>query len=141
MNLSVIVQWDGVDDSLPVNYTVKWTSDERSSNSMQSHTLMNKTSYTIIGLTIDTVYTITVYAANKGCTGPEYRSSILFPTGMFHFHYNSNPPINVINFIACNKLKFNMLYSGALLITIFCLLNNYYPEHDDMYRYTLYDIK
>ena len=101
MNLSVVVQWDEVDDSLPVNYTVKWTSNERSSNSMQSHTLMNKTSYTIIGLTIDTVYTVTVTAANKVCTGPEYKSNISFHTGMFYFHYNSNPPINVINFTAC----------------------------------------
>ena len=102
MNSSVIVQWDEVDDSLPVNYTVKWTSNERSSNSMQSHTLMNKTSYTIIGLTIDTVYTITVTAANRCGIGSEYRTNISFPTGMFHFHYNCNPSINVTNFIACN---------------------------------------
>ena len=141
MNLSVIVQWDEVDDSLPINYTVKWTSDERSSNSMQSHTLMNKTLYTIIGLTIDIVYTITITAANKVCTGPEYRSNISFPTGMFYFHYNSNPPINVINFTACNKLKFNMLDSGTLLTAISCLLDNYYLAHDNMYRYTLCDIK
>ena len=136
MSLSVIVQWVEVDDSLPINYTVKWTSDGRSSNSMQSHTLMNKTSYTITGLTIDTVYTVTVNAANKCGTGPEYRTNISFPTGMFHFHYNSNPPINVINIIACNKLKFNMLDSETWLTAISCLLNNYYPMHDDMYRYT-----
>ena len=138
MNLSVVVEWVEVDDFLPINHTVKWTSDEKSSNSMQSHTLMNKTSYIITGLTLDTVYTITVTAANKGCTGPEYRTSILFPTGMFHFHYNSNPPINVINFIACNKLKFNMLDSETWLITLSCLLNQHMMTCIDTH---LYDIK
>ena len=43
---SVVVQWDEVDDSLPTNYTITWTSSD-GTNSMQSHTLIEQSSYTI----------------------------------------------------------------------------------------------
>ena len=79
MNLSVIVQWDEVDDSLLTNYTVIWTSD--GTNFVQSYTLIEQSSYTITGLTLDTVYTITVTASNICGQGPEYSTSVLFPTG------------------------------------------------------------
>ena len=84
-DLSVVVQWDAVDDFLPTNYIVTWTSD--GTNSIQSHTLIEQLSYTITGLTLDTVYNITVTAANGCGTGPEYSTSISFPTGMYHYHY------------------------------------------------------
>ena len=68
---SIVVQWDEVDDSLPTTYIVTWTS-ERDLNNVQSHTLIEQSSYTITGLALDTVYTITVTAANRCGTGPEY---------------------------------------------------------------------
>ena len=50
---------------------------------MQSYTLIEQSSYTITGLTLDRVYTIIVTASNNCGTGPEYRTSVLFPTGTY----------------------------------------------------------
>ena len=69
-----------MDDSLPTTYTVTWTS-ERDLNNVQVKTLIEQSSYTITGLTLDTVYTISVTASNKCGTGPEYSTSISFRTG------------------------------------------------------------
>ena len=74
-----------MDDSLLTTYIVTWTSN--GINSIHSHTLIEQSSYTITGLTLDTVYTITVTATNGCGTGPEYRTSILLTTGMYHYHY------------------------------------------------------
>ena len=80
MNFSVDVQWDAVDDFLSTNYTVSWASDKITH--VQSHTLIEQSSYIITGLTLDTVYTISVTAANRCGTGPEYSTSVSFPTGI-----------------------------------------------------------
>ena len=79
MDLSVVVQWDAVNNSLPTNYTVTWASDE--TTLAKSSTLLKGSSYTITGLTLDTVYAISVTANNRCGTGPEYRTSVSFPTG------------------------------------------------------------
>ena len=79
-SLSIIVQWNELDDSFPTNHTVTWSSDE--TNSTLSHTLIEQSSYTITGLILDTVYTITVTASNRCGQGPEYITSALIPTGM-----------------------------------------------------------
>ena len=71
---SIVVQWDEVDDSLPTTYVVTWTSER--DHTGQSPGLVDITSYNITGLTLDTVYTITVIAHNKCGTGPEYKTSI-----------------------------------------------------------------
>ena len=76
---SVVVQWDEVDDV--TNYTVTWTSE---ATPLQSATLIEQSSYTITELTLDTVYNISVAAANNHCTGPEYRTSIIFSAGTYH---------------------------------------------------------
>ena len=67
-----------MDGSLATNYTVTWTSETDPTQSMA--TTMG-TSYTITGLTLDTVYTITVAAVNMCGSGPEFSTSISFPTG------------------------------------------------------------
>ena len=69
-----------MDDSLNTTYIVTWTDE---TNSMQSHTLIEQSSYTITGLTLDKVYNITVTAINRCGTGPEYRTSVSFPTGTY----------------------------------------------------------
>ena len=75
--LSIVVQWDAVDDSLPTTYTVTWTSSER--DGIQVATLIEQTSYTITAITVSAVYTITVTAANVYCgSGPEFSTTILF---------------------------------------------------------------
>ena len=76
---SIVVQWDEVDDSLPTTYIVTWTS-ERDLNNVQVKALEEQSSYTITGLTLDTVYTITVTAQNKCGTGPEYSTSVSLTT-------------------------------------------------------------
>ena len=80
MDLSVVVQWDAVDDLLPTNFVVTLIGDE--TYSIQSPTLIEQSSYTITGLTIDTVYTITVTASNTCGTGQEHRANVSFRTGI-----------------------------------------------------------
>ena len=79
-SLSSAVQWDAVDDSLDTNYTVTWTSE---TDHTQSVATTEQTSYTITGLTLDTVYTITVAAINICGGGPEFNTSVSFSTGTY----------------------------------------------------------
>ena len=76
-SLSIVVQWDVVDDFLLTTYTIVWT-DGR--DDIQAATVDEQTSYTITGLTLDTVYTITVTAANRCGQGPEVITSVSFST-------------------------------------------------------------
>ena len=73
---SIVVQWDEVDHSLTTTYIVTWTSER--DHIVHPVTLTEQSSYTITGLTLDTVYTITVVAANMCGQGPEYRTSTSF---------------------------------------------------------------
>ena len=77
-NSSIVVQWDAVDDFLPTTYTVMWTDDR---NLHKVAIVEEDTSYTITGLTIDTVYKIFVSAANKCDSGPEFKMSVSISTG------------------------------------------------------------
>ena len=77
-NSSIVVQWNVVDDFLHTTYIVTWT-DGR--DLFDVAIVEEQTSYTITGLTLDTVYTITVTAANRCGSGSEVRTSISFPTG------------------------------------------------------------
>ena len=83
-NLSAIVQWDVVDGLLPTSYTVTWYIWR---NQTQAVAVAQQTSYTITGLTLDTVYTITVTAANMCGNGPAFKTSVVFPTGTYVYSY------------------------------------------------------
>ena len=75
-NLSIIVQCAAISrayDFLPTTYIICLSNDR---GILQKTILTEQSSHTIIGLTPDTVYTITVAAANKCGTGSEYRSTI-----------------------------------------------------------------
>ena len=76
-NSSIVIKWDAVDDSLPTIFTITWS---RAGGDLQVATLTEQTSHTIAGLTLDTVYTITVSAANLCGSGPEFRTSISLST-------------------------------------------------------------
>ena len=80
---SIVVQWDEVDDSLPTTYIVVWIS-ERDLNyyNVQVKAVEEKSSYTITGLTLDTVYTISVIASNRCGQGPECSTSESVVIGM-----------------------------------------------------------
>ena len=75
---SIFVEWDKVDDSLTTTYIVTWASER--DHIVHHVALIEQSSYTITGLTLDTVYTITVTAANTCGQGPEYRTTILLAT-------------------------------------------------------------
>ena len=77
-NLSIVVQWDVDDPLLTTYYTIFWTNGR---DLFEVATVDEQTSYIITGLTLDTVYTITVTAVNMCGSGPEFRTSVLFPTG------------------------------------------------------------
>ena len=68
-----------MDDSLHTTYIVTWTSER--DHIVQVKTLIEHSSYTITGLTLDTVYTITVTASNRCGTGPEYSTIIILSAG------------------------------------------------------------
>ena len=78
---SIVLQWDAVDDSLTTSYTIIWST--RAGGGLQVATLTEQTSYTINGLSLDTVYTIAVTAANECGSGPEFRTSISLSAGMY----------------------------------------------------------
>ena len=75
-SLSIIVQWDIVEDFLFTTYVIIW-----GDRNDQFATVDEDTSHRITGLTLDTVYTITVTAANNCGQSPEVRTSVSFPTG------------------------------------------------------------
>ena len=72
---SVVVQWDEVDDSLTTTYIVTWTSER--DNILHLVNLTEQLSYTITGLPLDRVYTITISASNSCGTGPRCSSDII----------------------------------------------------------------
>ena len=74
-SLSIVVQWDVVNDSLPTAYTIIW-----GDSNDQFATVQEQTSYTITRLTLDTVYTITVSAANRCGNGLEFSTSVSLST-------------------------------------------------------------
>ena len=89
-NSSIVVQWDAVDDSFITTYFVTWL---RTGGGLQVVTLTEQTSYTITGLTLDTVYTITVSAANMCGSGPEFRTSISLSTVTTSTTSSINPTV------------------------------------------------
>ena len=74
---SIVLQWDAVDDSSITIYTMTWN---RAGGRLQSANVIEQTSYTITGLTLNTVYTITVSATNTCGSGPEFSTSIMLST-------------------------------------------------------------
>ena len=74
----IVVRWDEVVNVS--NYTVTWTSD---GTFLSSETLIQQSSFTLNGLTLDTVYNISVVASNSHCTGPEFITSVLFSAGTY----------------------------------------------------------
>jgi len=66
-DVSFVVQWDAVINHPGVSYTVTWSNE---TGPIQTANV-NDTSYTVIRLTPNTIYNVTVAAVNKyNCTGP-----------------------------------------------------------------------
>ena len=75
-SLSLVVQWDAVEDFIDTIYTVLWSSETNPIPRVAVVT--EQASYTITGLTLDTVYTLTISTANMCGNGLELTTSILF---------------------------------------------------------------
>ena len=101
---SIVVQLDEVDDSLPTLYTVTWTS-ERDLNNVQVKTVEEQSSYTITGLTLDTVYTITVTARNRCGQGPEYSTSVSLTTDTIFSSTSSTAITNTMTITSTASLS------------------------------------
>ena len=122
-DLSVVLQWDEVDNSLPTDYTVTWTNG---STPIQSNTLIEQSSYTITGLTLDTVYNISVFAANECGQGPVHMTNISFSAGTCA---NTCVPLLLVLalvlyiYIICSNYAVTMektdIYSCLILLTYF----------------------
>ena len=80
---SIVVQWDVLDDFLLTTYTIFWTNGR---DLFEVATVEEQTSYTITGLTLDTVYAITVTAANMYGSGSEFGTNVTFSIGMYVLH-------------------------------------------------------
>ena len=74
-SLSLVVQWNEVEDFTEATYTLSWTGE--TDHILKTVPLTEQTSYTITGLTLDTVYTIIITAANTCGNGPEFSTSVL----------------------------------------------------------------
>ena len=90
-SLSVVVQWDAVEDFIDTTYTFLWSSRSNPIPRVVA-TLRELTSYTITGLTLDTVYNIYVSATNKCGHGSEFTTSIILAAG----NTSTIPSINPI---------------------------------------------
>ena len=89
---SIVVQWDKVDDFVPTTYIMTWT--DENGHVVESFGLVEWSSYTITGLTLDTVYTITVAGSNICGNGPEYRTNISLSAGNVTVITNITPTVN-----------------------------------------------
>ena len=112
---SIVIQWDAVDDFLNTTYTVTWTDEE---DAMQVATLIEQTSYTITGLTLDTVYTITVTAANMCGDGPKVMNSILISTDTTSNVTASTNPMDVVSSV--NSTAATCKFYILLLFLLLC---------------------
>ena len=80
---SIVVQWDVVEDSRRTIYTVTWFGSSEGNVHSDTKRLSDQTSYEITGLTLNTVYSITVFAtfAESACgSGPKFTTSIILST-------------------------------------------------------------
>ena len=117
-SISIVVQWDEMDDSLSTTYTVTWT--DESNHMLHSFTEEEISSYTITGLTLDTVYTITVSATNKCGTGPEYRTSVSLSTDTISSSTSTTTAIintMAITSTASSSISTTMAKSSTITIT------------------------
>ena len=95
-NSSVVVQWDTVDDVQDTNYTVTWAIANES-----NVTLVNteQTSYTLTGLTLNTVYNINVTVTNKCGQSDEFRTSVSLSEGKTSINSGISPTITTASHI------------------------------------------
>ena len=80
-NESFVIQWDAVNDVFRVIYTVRWYRG----NDLIGMDSVDKLSYTVTGLTVNTSYNVTVVAVNTCCGAGPVSNVIILTT-------NSKPP-------------------------------------------------
>ena len=116
-SLSIVLQWDAVDDSFPTTYTVVWTDGRL----LGTATTEEQTSYTITGLTLDTIYAITVAAANTCGSGPEFQTSVSLSTDTTSTTSTISPTVtaSIISMIITSTVDpVNIIRSATTTATI-----------------------
>ena len=113
-NSSIVVQWDIVDDSLITTYTITWS---RVGGGLQTATLAEKASRTITGLTLNTVYIITVGAANMCGSGPEFSTTILLSVATTSATSSISPTVPVSTSSTDSMSISNANPSSTIVIT------------------------
>ena len=125
-NSSIVVQWDAVDDSLHTTYAIAWTNDR---DLLEVDTVDEDTSYTITGLTLDTVYTITVTAANRCGGGPEFEISVSLSTDTTSATSTISPTvtasITIISTTNPSSTTAAVTGSSAINTTVTTVINSY----------------
>ena len=86
-NESFVVQWDGVNDYFPVNYTVRWYRGDSSIGMANVDGL----SYTVTGLTASTSYSVTVAASNTCCGQGPVSNAMMVTTSATPTSNGTNP--------------------------------------------------
>ena len=77
-NQSIVVRWSSVNDIFPVNYTVRWYGEDGSNGTATVDGL----SYTVINLTANTSYNVTVVAINTCCGAGPVSDVVMIMTNM-----------------------------------------------------------
>ena len=112
---SIVVQWDIVDDFLITAYIVTWTSER--DHILHHVALTEYSSYTITGLTLDTVYTITVTASNRCGQGPEYKTSASLTVDFTSTISSISPTsVTIINPVTSTTTPSSIIFTTAFTI-------------------------
>ena len=107
---SIVVQWDAVNDSLTTVYVIQWTRDRG------DLILTEQTSYTITGLTLDTVYTITVSAANTcGGAPAEFSTIVTLSTDATS---SSTPSTSPTVTASTNSMSISIATTSSTIVTV-----------------------
>ena len=88
-NVAIVAQWDAVDGA--INYLVFWANETGPGRGIRT----SRTSYTINGLTFDTVYTIRFIVVYMNSRGPHFTTSVSLPTDITSTACAISPTVTV----------------------------------------------
>ena len=110
-SLSIVLRWDAVDDSLITIYKIEWN---RAGGGLQATALTEQASYTITGLTLDTVYIITVTAANMCGQRSEFGTTVILSTDAT----SSTPSISPTVTASTNRMSISITTTSSTIVTV-----------------------
>ena len=112
---SIVLQWDAVDDFLITTYVITWKSN---ATDIKSVAVIERTSYIITGLTLDTVYTLTVIAYNKCGERTDYTNKVSLYADTTSTTSSISPTVTANTFHTTTTTNTMMNPGTTLLATI-----------------------